>query len=110
MRSLVPSRSIAELQGSYRVYVIDEAGKVEMRPVELGSVIDNLRLVEKGVMPGERVAVEIIKLQPGMTVRPRRVKLEVDGTIAESPEPEPEPGGGGTGAGAAAGASGDTGT
>ncbi len=99
---LVPGRAVAELQGNFRVYVIGNDGKVELRPVELGPVIGGLRIVESGLKPGEEVAVEIVKLRPGMTVRPRKVTLSKDGSIqdpekdAQKPRPG-APASGGTG-------------
>ncbi len=81
---LVPSRAIAELQGSYRVFVIGGDGKVEFRPVELGPQVGNLRIIESGLAPGEQVAVEIIKLQPGMVVKPRKAKIAADGRIDDA--------------------------
>jgi membrane fusion protein (multidrug efflux system) len=99
---LVPSRAVSELQGSFRVYVIGEDGTVELRPVELGPVVDNLRIIRQGVRAGERVAVEIMRLRPGMKVEPRLVPLAEDGTILEpdddsgapsaAPEGDDEPG------------------
>ena len=80
---LVPSRSIGELQGNARVYVIGEDGEVELRSVTLGHAVGNLRIVTSGIEPGERVAVEIMKLQPGMTVSPRPVSLDEDGTLID---------------------------
>ena len=76
---LVPSRATSELQGSFRVYVVRDDGMVELRPVELGPTIDNFRIVESGLKPGERVAIEIMRLQPGMTVKPRLVALDDKG-------------------------------
>jgi membrane fusion protein (multidrug efflux system) len=86
---LVPSRCASELQGSHRVYVIDKDNKVEMRSVELGPVVDNFRLVNSGLKPGERVALEIMKLQPGMTVNPRLTALDEKGTIVEAAKVDP---------------------
>jgi membrane fusion protein (multidrug efflux system) len=80
---LVPSRSASELQGNFRVFVVGEDDTVEVRPVELGPVIDNFRIIESGLAPGERVAVEIMKLRPGMTVRPKLVALNENGTIVQ---------------------------
>jgi len=86
---LVPSRCASELQGSHRVYVIDKDNEVEMRSVELGPVVDNFRLVNSGLKPGERVALEIMKLQPGMTVNPRLTALDEKGTIVEAAKVDP---------------------
>ena len=80
---LVPSRSTSELQGDFRVYVVGDDDKVEVRPVELGPTIDNFRVVTSGLEPGETVAIEIMKLKPGMTIKPKRVTLNEDGTIVE---------------------------
>ena len=57
---LVPSRAVSELQGSYRVFVIGDDDRVELRPVELGPVVDNFRVIRDGVRPGELVALEIL--------------------------------------------------
>lgn len=81
---LVPSRSTSELQGLFRVFVVGDDGKVEIRAVELGPVVDSFRVVTSGLEPGERVAVEIMKLKPGMTIKPRLVALNEDGTIVDT--------------------------
>jgi membrane fusion protein (multidrug efflux system) len=68
---LVPQRAVSELQGNYRVFVITPDNTVELRDVEPGPRIDNLWLIDKGLNPGERVAVEgILRLKDGMTVNP----------------------------------------
>jgi membrane fusion protein (multidrug efflux system) len=85
---LVPSRSTSELQGNSRVYVIGDDGKVEIRPVELGPVIDSFRIVDSGLAFGERVAVEIMKLQPGMIIKPKLVALNENGTIVKPDGPQ----------------------
>lgn len=92
---LVPSRSISELQGDFRVYVVGDEGLVEMRSVELGPTVGNLRIIDSGLEPGEQVAVEIMKLRPGMTIAPRLVALDEKGRIparrARKSDPTPEP-------------------
>jgi membrane fusion protein (multidrug efflux system) len=88
---LVPSRSTSELQGIFRVYVVGVDDKVEMRPVELGPVIDNFRVVTSGLEPGERVAIEIMKLKPGMIIKPELVELNEDGTILKGRDESTSP-------------------
>jgi len=78
---LVPSRAISELQGSFRIFVVEDDGSVEMRVVELGAEVDSLRILQSGVKSGERVAVEIMKLQPGMTIKPKLVAMDEGGRI-----------------------------
>lgn len=73
---LVPLRAIAELQGIFRVFVVGEDGTVQLRVVELGPSIGNLRIIEEGLQAGERVAIEgLLRLQNGSTVNPKVVDL-----------------------------------
>jgi membrane fusion protein (multidrug efflux system) len=68
---LVPQRSVSELQGNYRVFVIKPDNTVALRDVEPGPRVGNRWLIEKGLNPGERVAVEgLLRLKDGMTVNP----------------------------------------
>jgi membrane fusion protein (multidrug efflux system) len=68
---LVPQRAVSELQGNYRVFVIAQDNTVQMRDVQAGPRIDDMWLIEKGLEPNERVAVEgLLRLQNGMTVNP----------------------------------------
>jgi RND family efflux transporter MFP subunit len=67
---LVPQRAVSELQGSAQVRVIGPDDKVDLRAVTLGSRIGPRWIVERGLKPGERVAVDAPQLRAGMTVRP----------------------------------------
>jgi membrane fusion protein (multidrug efflux system) len=82
---LIPQRAISELQGIFQVFVVDEEGGVHLRGVELGPKIDRLRIIEKGLAPGDRVAVEVARLKQGMTVVPKPVQLAEDGSIIKQP-------------------------
>jgi membrane fusion protein (multidrug efflux system) len=88
---LVPSRSTGELQGRFRVFVIGDDGKVELRPVELGPLVDNFRVVTSGLEPGERVAIETMKLKPNMIIKPKLVALNEDGTIVKADDRQKSP-------------------
>ncbi len=79
---LVPQRSISELQGLFRVYVVGEDGTVELRSVELGPKADQLQVV-LGLKPGERVALETMRLRPGQKVVPGLVALDESGAVIE---------------------------
>ena len=86
---LVPQRAVSELQGNYRVFVIKPDNTVALREIETGVRIGNMWLIEKGLNPGDRVAVEgILRLQKGMTVNP--VKPE---PVAAKDDPETKPAG-----------------
>jgi membrane fusion protein (multidrug efflux system) len=78
---LVPSRSVSELQGNFRVYVVNDKGIVDLRSVEPGPMIGDLQIIRSGVAAGEHIAIEIMKLRPGMTVQPKLVTLNADGSL-----------------------------
>jgi membrane fusion protein (multidrug efflux system) len=84
---LVPQRSLSELQGIFRVFVVGADDTLELRPVELGPRIDRLQIVESGLQPGERVVLEGMRLQAGAKVAPRLVALDASG---EPLEPAPD--------------------
>ncbi|MFV1972289.1 MAG: efflux RND transporter periplasmic adaptor subunit [Thiohalobacterales bacterium] len=74
---LVPQKAVSELQGNFRVFVIDAGNTVKLRDVEPGIRTEKLWLIEQGLKPGERVAVEgLLRLRPGMKVNPQPVTLE----------------------------------
>jgi len=82
-RVLISDQSIATDQGSRYVLVVGKDDKTEYRPVELGPVVDGLRVVEQGLQPGERIVVKGL-VRAGMQVTPQPAAM--DGTpIAAAP-------------------------
>ena len=74
---LVPQRCITELQGNFRVFVVAEDGTVALRPVEPGARIGAIQILESGLEPGERVALEgVLRLQDGMKVAAQLVEFK----------------------------------
>lgn len=68
---VIPRKAISELQGLFRVYVVDANGQVEIREVKLGPLTGNEVIVEEGLNSGESVIVEgLQKVRPGMIVTP----------------------------------------
>jgi membrane fusion protein (multidrug efflux system) len=68
---LIPQRSVTELQGMSRVFVVDEKDTVQERKVTLGPKIDNFWLVSEGVKPGEKIVFEgLQKIADGVVVKP----------------------------------------
>jgi multidrug efflux system membrane fusion protein len=67
---LVADTAVATDQGQKNLYVVDDSNVVQYRRVTLGALEDNgLRVIEKGLGPGERVIVSGLQLvQPRMTV------------------------------------------
>lgn len=81
---LVPQRAIRETQGEFSVFVVDASGVVSFRSIQTGEQIDRLQIVETGLDAGERIAYEIARLEPEMKIVPIPLKLNADGSIAES--------------------------
>lgn len=68
---VIPRRAIKEIQGTFQVYVMDEAKKVAQRLIKVGPLSGDLQVVEEGLKKGELVAVEAIqKLRSGMQIQP----------------------------------------
>ncbi|MCU1283404.1 MAG: efflux system, rane fusion protein CmeA [bacterium] len=66
---LLPERAVQELQGQNQVGVIAPDGRVQIRTVKLGRLIDHSYVVESGLSPGERVIVDGLQnVQPGAKV------------------------------------------
>lgn len=82
-RVLVSDQSIGTDQGSRYVLVVGKDDKTEHRPVELGPVVDGLRVIEQGLQPGERIVVKGL-VRPGMQVTPQ--SAAIDGTPIAVPQ------------------------
>ena len=64
-----PSKAVIIEKGGAFIYVIRPDNVAERRFIELGPETDNMMIVERGLIPGERIVVEgYHKLMPGMTV------------------------------------------
>lgn len=75
--ALAPDRAVATDLGKRFVVVVDKANKAEYRPVEIGPLAGNLRIIRSGLKPGDRVIVGgLQKVKPGDTVAPVPVKAD----------------------------------
>ena len=73
---LVNDSAIGTDQTMRYVLVVDKSNKVELRPVQLGSIIDGLRVVQAGLSPGETIVVNgLQRVRPGAQVQPQRVAM-----------------------------------
>ena len=79
---LVADHSIGTDQGRRYVLVVGKDGVTESRAVELGPMVDGLRVIEQGLQPGERIVVKGL-VRPGMQVTPQLVAL--DGATGATP-------------------------
>lgn len=66
---LIPDRALGSDQSQKFVYVVNAEKKVEFRPVNIGPMIDGLRVVSAGLKAGEQVIVEgLLRVRPGVVV------------------------------------------
>lgn len=82
-RVLISDQSIGTDQGHRYVLVVGKDDRTEYRPIELGSVVDGLRVVQQGLQPGERIVVKGL-VRPGMQVTPQAAAI--DGTPIAAPK------------------------
>ncbi|HSQ86971.1 MAG TPA: efflux RND transporter periplasmic adaptor subunit, partial [Desulfobacterales bacterium] len=74
---LVPQRCVVELQGTYRVYIVGDGDKVEIRNVKTGPKIKQFWLITEGLKPGERIVYEgLQRVKDGMVVKPTVKEIE----------------------------------
>jgi membrane fusion protein (multidrug efflux system) len=74
---LVPQRCVSELQGTYRVFVVNDANKVEEREVRVGPTVGGAWLILQGLKAGEKVIYEgLQRVADGVLVNPETVSLE----------------------------------
>src|SRR6195256_6116466 len=58
------------------VLVLSAGNKVEYRPVQLGPVVDGLRVVQSGLAPGETIVGNgLQRVRPGAQVAPQRIAM-----------------------------------
>lgn len=68
----VPDTAILTDQITKIVYIVDTDGKVSARPVEIGQLEGDLRVVESGVIETDMIVLSgLMQIRPGMTVDPR---------------------------------------
>jgi multidrug efflux system membrane fusion protein len=73
---LIPDSAILSDQASKIVFTVAEDGTVGIKKVELGPIVDGLRVVRSGLAPTDRIVIEGVgRARPG-----QKVKAE-DGTI-----------------------------
>jgi RND family efflux transporter MFP subunit len=73
---LVNDSAIGTDQTVRYVLVVGAGSKVEYRPVQLGPVIDGLRVVQSGLAPGETVVVNgLQRVHPGAQVQAQHVAM-----------------------------------
>jgi len=74
---LIEDRAVGTDLGKKFVLALGEGDTLEYREVELGAAVGGLRLVERGLKPGETIVVNgLFRARPGMKVSPKRVEMD----------------------------------
>jgi RND family efflux transporter MFP subunit len=83
---LVPDSAIATDQARRVVMVVNADGSVTPTPVQLGPLVDGLRVIRSGIRPTDRIIIDgLQRAMPGMKVSP------TNGRIQRQPQPERAP-------------------
>jgi multidrug efflux system membrane fusion protein len=77
--ALVDDRAVGTDLGRRFVFVVDEHGVVQYRPIETGRLVDGLRVVTNGLSAGDVVIVNgVQRVRPGVAVAETRVAMGQD--------------------------------
>ena len=69
---LVPDVALGSDQGGRYVLIVDKDNVVEQRKVEIGQLVDTMRVIEKGLDADDRVIVSgLLRAIPGQKVDPQ---------------------------------------
>ncbi|MHB8815565.1 MAG: efflux RND transporter periplasmic adaptor subunit [Steroidobacteraceae bacterium] len=83
---LINDSAVGTDQTMRYVFLLGSDNKVEYRPVELGPVVDGMRVVRSGLKPGDTIVVNgLLRVRPGMQVAPQLIAMgerrNSDGTM-----------------------------
>ena len=85
---LVPDTAIVTDAARKVVYVVGKDGTVAARPVDLGPVMGNLRVIRRGIGPNDKVIISgLQRAQPGQKVQAKPGKVPPL-TDVQAPQPE----------------------
>ena len=89
---LVPDQAVVVDQSREVVYVVDPHGVVAQKRVELGPVVDGLRVIRAGLGAGDRVVIAGVQhARPGKPVSVRSGEIAPETPTAESVAAAPTP-------------------
>jgi multidrug efflux system membrane fusion protein len=73
---LIDETAIGTDQDKRYVMVVDKDNHIQYRQVTLGSESDGLRIILKGLEPGERIVVDgLQRVRPNMAIKPKAVEM-----------------------------------
>jgi multidrug efflux system membrane fusion protein len=74
---LVPDSAVASDQASKIVFTVADDGTVGTKKVELGPIVEGLRVVRSGLEPTDRIVIDgLQRARPGQKVTPESGKIE----------------------------------
>ncbi|MBX3623247.1 MAG: efflux RND transporter periplasmic adaptor subunit [Rhizobacter sp.] len=80
---LINDTAIGTDQNRKYVYVVGADNKAEYRVVELGPLVDGLRVARAGLKPGERIVVNgLQRVRPGAPIAPETVEMTTTAAAA----------------------------
>lgn len=83
---LIPDTAVTSDQASKVVTVVGADARAQPRKVELGPLVDGLRVVRSGLAPGDRVVIDgQQRVRPGMSVTVRQGKIAPSAPTAPQP-------------------------
>ncbi len=72
---LIPQRAVTEVQGDFRVAIVDKQNKISLRKVTVGQRIGPMWVIESGLSVGEQVVTDGgMKVREGSSVSPTLVE------------------------------------
>lgn len=82
---LVTDRAIGTDQNKKFVLVVNDENKAERRYIKLGDIVDDLRIVEEGLKPGEKIIVNGLQRvqMPNQPVTPEIVTMDGTGEVSK---------------------------
>lgn len=76
---LVDDRAVGTDQDKRYVLVLNDDDTIAWREVELGRIVDGLRIVRRGLEAGERIVVNgLHRVRSGMSITPRMVAMDAN--------------------------------
>ena len=91
---LVHEQAVMTDQDRRYVYVVGEDGTAQRKDVTLGAHVEGLRVVESGLVPGDKVVVNGVRkiFFPGQPVNPREVPMDAPNQPAPDTAPPAQAG------------------
>jgi RND family efflux transporter MFP subunit len=82
---LVPDAAIASDQSRKIVFTVADDGTVGTKLVELGPIVDGLRVIRSGLAPTDRIVIDgLQRARPGQKVKPEDGKIEAAAQRSET--------------------------